>query len=125
MAAAAHAGHDTITYWMVRAEADYGRADGADVWGWTPTRGSAATPLNSVWTSSGEAHDGAVETAEIEALYTVPVSDFRGQGACAMIEPDGHAYLDCWGDRPRPISRGRGGVSERGRRSVGAADAGA
>ena len=94
-AAAAHAGHDTITYWMVRAEADYGRADGADVWGWDADAWIGGDASKFRLTSQGEAHDGAVETAEIEALYTVPVSDFfeAKAGVRYDVEPDDRAYL--------------------------------
>jgi len=93
--APAHAGHDTITYWMVRLDADYGRADDADVWGWDAEAWIGGDASKFRLTSEGEAYDGTVEKAEIEALYSVPISDFfeAKAGVRYDIEPDGRAYL--------------------------------
>lgn len=93
--AAAHAGHDTITYWMVRLEADYGRGDGADVWGWDAEAWIGGDRSKFRHTTTGEGHDGAASKAEIEALYSVPISDFfeAKAGLRYDIEPDGRFYL--------------------------------
>ncbi len=90
-----HHGHDTLTYWMVRIEAEYGRADDADVWGWDAEAWIGGDTSKFRLTSQGESHGGALETFEIEALYSVPISDFfeAKAGVRYDIEPEGRAYL--------------------------------
>ncbi len=90
-----HAGHDSFTYWMVRLEADWGRADDADVWGWDAEAWAGTDARKFRMTTTGEGHEGHVETAEIEALYSVPISDFfeAKAGVRYDVEPDGRAYL--------------------------------
>lgn len=87
--------HDQLTYWMVRLEADYGRADDADVWGWDAEAWIGDDDYKFRLTSQGESHDGAIGSAEIQALYSVPISDFfeAKAGVRYDIEPDGRAYL--------------------------------
>ncbi len=91
----AHAGHDGLTYWMVRLEGDYGRADEADVWGWDAEAWIGGDQSKFRLTTTGEAHDGEIETIEIEALYSAPISDFfdAKAGLRYDIEPDARAYL--------------------------------
>lgn len=90
-----HAGHDAITYWMVRLEADYGRSDGADVWGWDAEAWIGGDAGKFRLTAQGEGHGGTVAAAEIEALYAVPISDFfeAKAGIRYDVEPDGRFYL--------------------------------
>lgn len=90
-----HAGHDSFTYWMVRLEADWGRAEDADVWGWDAEAWVGTDARKFRLTTTGEALDGHVETAEIEALYSVPISDFfeAKAGVRHDVEPEGRAYL--------------------------------
>lgn len=94
-AAPRHDGHDAPTYWMVRLEADYGRADDADVWGYDAEAWIGGDASKFRLTSQGEGHEGEIETIEIEALYTVPVSDFfeAKAGLRHDIEPDSRTYL--------------------------------
>ena len=93
--AGAHAGHDSFTYWMVRLEADAGRADDADVWGWDAEAWIGTDARKFRLTTTGAAHDGHVERAEIEALYAVPISDFfeAKAGVRYDLEPEGRTYL--------------------------------
>lgn len=90
-----HAGHDSFTYWMVRLDADYGRARDADVYGWDAEAWIGSDAAKWRLTSQGEAHDGDIETAEFEALYTQPYSDFFDWklGVRYDAEPEGRAYL--------------------------------
>ena len=90
-----HAGHDSFTYWMVRLEGDFGRADDADVWGWDAEAWIGTDARKFRLTTTGEGHEGDVETAEIEALVSVPISDFfeAKAGVRYDVEPEGRAYL--------------------------------
>ncbi len=90
-----HAGHDSITYWMVRLDADAGRADDADVYGWDAEAWVGGDAQKWRLTSQGEAHDGDVEQAEFELLYSQPYSDFFDWkvGVRYDVEPEGRTYL--------------------------------
>lgn len=92
----AHAGHDSFTYWMVKGEIEAGRTgDEADLWSWD-TEAWVGGDRSKFWLkSAGESHDGHLESAEIQALYSEPVSDFFDVqvGVRYDIEPEGRAYL--------------------------------
>lgn len=91
-----HAGHDSFTYWMVRAELEAGRTnEDADILEWN-AEAWIGGDRSKVWLKSeGEAHDGDLETAEVQALYSEPISDFFDiqLGVRYDIEPEGRAYL--------------------------------
>jgi len=92
----AHAGHDSLTYWMVRAEMDAGRRrDDAETVSWD-AEAWIGGDQSRVWlTSQGEAHDGEIDHAEFQLLYGEPVSDFWDAkiGVRYDVEPEGRAYL--------------------------------
>lgn len=93
--ASAHAGHDALTYWMVKLDADFGRAGDDNVGGWNAEAWIGGDASKFRLTSEGEVHQGDVETAEVEALYSLPVSDFFDAkfGVRYDVEPEGRGYL--------------------------------
>jgi copper resistance protein B len=90
-----HAGHGSMTFWMVKLEADFGRADDADLGSWSVDSWVGGDASKFRFTTEGDVHDGHVETAEFEALYSMPVSDFFDlkTGVRYDVEPEGRAYL--------------------------------
>jgi len=94
-AAPAHAGHGGMTFWMVKLDADFGVNDDAQIGSWHVDSWIGGDASKFRFTSEGDIHDGEVETAEFEALYSVPVSDFFDAkfGVRYDTEPTGRAYL--------------------------------
>jgi copper resistance protein B len=91
-----HAGHDALTYWMVGGELDVGRGrGGAELFAWDIEAWVGGDQSRLWLTSEGDAHDGHVEHAEMQALYGAPISEFWDVqlGVRYDIAPDGRAYL--------------------------------
>lgn len=88
-------GHDGLTYWMAALEVSYGRSDGGGIWGWDGEIWIGGDDAKFRLTSEGESHDGAIEAAEIEALVSMPVSDFfeAKAGVRYDFRPEGRAHL--------------------------------
>lgn len=84
-----------MTFSMVRAEVDQGRADGADVLSWD-AEAWVGGDVNKLWVASeGERADGETEHAEVQALYSRNVSTFWDlqAGLRHDVEPDDATYL--------------------------------
>jgi copper resistance protein B len=87
--------HRQRTFHMVRAEFDYGRADDREVAGWD-AEGWIGGDRNKLWLKSeGEAEDGDVASAWLEALYSRKVATFWDlqAGVRHDVEPEGASYL--------------------------------
>ncbi|BCW90393.1 hypothetical protein sos41_35610 [Alphaproteobacteria bacterium SO-S41] len=91
-----HAGHDGLTYWMVRGELDAGRTGNEeDFFSWDAEAWIGGDSSKLWLKSEGESVAGDLHNAEVQALYSVPVSDFWDlqAGMRYDFEPDGRAYL--------------------------------
>lgn len=91
-----HAGHDSLTYWMVSAELDGGEThDGAGVFAWDADAWIGGDAAKLWLKSEGEALDGETVRAELQLLYDAPISDFWDVqlGVRYDVEPEGRAYL--------------------------------
>ena len=91
-----HAGHDSFTYWMVRGELDAGRTrDDKDIFSWHAEAWIGGDSSKFWLKSEGESVAGDLHHAELQALYSVPDSDFWDvqAGVRYDFEPEGRASL--------------------------------